>query len=179
MLMGRGHLAQIYARTNRLDLADSLTRDTLARVERSRGATHPDCVYGLWRLARLCVLRGERAAALETCELGLKRAAARISLAHPLAKLIEALRDGLLRKDPVATVEELLGAEGAGETAGFGTPLMGAAGEEKDQKEAPEAKRMFASPQFDGKGEWDGGVAGRPGTAGSAASLRLAGRMPT
>ncbi|KAK3297984.1 uncharacterized protein B0H64DRAFT_431799 [Chaetomium fimeti] len=57
VLMGRGQLALIYARTNRLSQAEHLSIDTVARVEQSRGAAHPDCVYALWRLARLYVLR--------------------------------------------------------------------------------------------------------------------------
>ncbi|EAQ86966.1 hypothetical protein CHGG_08219 [Chaetomium globosum CBS 148.51] len=106
VLMGRGHLAVIYARTGRLEAAERLSEDTAARVERSRGAAHPDCVYALWRLARLHVLRGARARAADTCDLGLRRAALRISIDHPLAVQLQHLRDGL--RDPDATTEGLL-----------------------------------------------------------------------
>lgn len=60
VLTGRGHLGRILARTGRLDEALALAVDTIARVERSRGDAHPDCVYGVWRLALLYVRRGER-----------------------------------------------------------------------------------------------------------------------
>jgi hypothetical protein len=75
VLIRRGQLAVIYARTGRLAEAERLSTDTAARVERSRGAAHPDCVYALWRLARLHVLRGDRDRAADTCDLGLCRAA--------------------------------------------------------------------------------------------------------
>ncbi|KAH6851250.1 hypothetical protein B0I37DRAFT_131949 [Chaetomium sp. MPI-CAGE-AT-0009] len=170
VLMGRGQLALIYAMTNRLALAEQLSSDTVPRVERERGGAHPDYVYALWRLARLQVLRGARARAAETCDLGLRRAAMRISTDHPLARQLQRLRDGL--RDPGATTDALLAL--CEREAGVGTPLIGSgAGVRDDDKKT---SLRFGSPQFQEKRRWD--VASRR-TRGSFddGSLRLSGKM--
>jgi tetratricopeptide (TPR) repeat protein len=64
VLMGRGHMATINARTDRLAEAERLSLETIARVEKSRGVAHPDCVYALWRLARLYVRQWSRGMAV-------------------------------------------------------------------------------------------------------------------
>ncbi|KAK3935859.1 hypothetical protein QBC46DRAFT_421050 [Diplogelasinospora grovesii] len=91
VLMGRGRLAVVYARTNRLHRAEELTLKTLEVLEATRGTAHPDCVYALWKLARLYVLKGSHTKAAEACQLGLQRADMRITREHPLAKDLEDL----------------------------------------------------------------------------------------
>ena len=93
--MGRGVLAQIYARTDRLDQAEELTLETIKKMETSRGKAHPDCVYGLWKLAQLYVLKGLHEEARQICELGLQRADMRITRRHPLAKQLGDLLSSL------------------------------------------------------------------------------------
>ncbi|KAK3352442.1 hypothetical protein B0T25DRAFT_500548 [Lasiosphaeria hispida] len=106
VLMGRGQLAQIHAMTGRLDEAQRNTEEVISLLEETRGIAHADCVYGLWRLARLYVRQGFRAKAMESCELGLQRADMRITRRHPFAKQLQSLQDGL--RDPASTVAELL-----------------------------------------------------------------------
>jgi hypothetical protein len=139
-------------------------------VERSRGGAHPDCVYALWRLARLHVLRGDRARAAETCDLGLCRAAVRISTDHPLALQLQRLRDGL--RDPNVTAEALL-ALSEREGGGVGTPLVNAGGP-GDDKSGPK----FGSPQFQEKSGWDA-ASSRSGGSLDRGSLRLGGKIAT
>lgn len=122
VLMGRGQLAQVYARTNRLGEAQNLSEETITIVERSRGVAHPDCVYGLWKLARLYVLQGYREKAIRACELGLQRAAMRISRSHPLAKDLEKLLGGL--REPASTVTELLDVKENPSFPNFATPVV-------------------------------------------------------
>jgi hypothetical protein len=50
-------------------------------MEESRGIAHPDCMYALWKLARLTQ-------AIKICELALERAEKRISRGHPMTKNI-------------------------------------------------------------------------------------------
>ncbi|KAK3331187.1 hypothetical protein B0H66DRAFT_613321 [Apodospora peruviana] len=91
VLMGRGYLAKIYARTGRLAQAEKLTLETLRKVETARGIAHPDCVYGLWKLALLYERMGQYGKAIEACELGLRRADMRITRKHPMGKDLEEL----------------------------------------------------------------------------------------
>ncbi|KAK1753583.1 hypothetical protein QBC47DRAFT_453421 [Echria macrotheca] len=81
----------IYARTDRLDEAEKLCGEIIARAEKARGSDHPDCVYALWRLARLYVLKGSRQKAIDTCQAGLERADKRITREHPHARDLESL----------------------------------------------------------------------------------------
>lgn len=95
VLMGRGHLARVYARQGHLDKAEELSRDTIHRVEKSRGAAHPDCVYGLWKLAQLYELKGGIGRAIGTCETALERIDMRLTKAHPMNETIETLLHSL------------------------------------------------------------------------------------
>jgi len=105
VLVGRGTLALIYAWTNRLEEAERLTVDTINKIEKTRGISHADCVYALWRLARLYVLMGRPERAIETCALGIQRAEMRLTRKHPLVKELEELIQAL--EGPSQVVLEL------------------------------------------------------------------------
>jgi hypothetical protein len=85
--MGRGELACVYARQGRLEGAEKVTVETIKLVETRRGIAHPDCVFGMWKLAQLFALRSNRAKATEVCQMALERADMRITRIHPLGKL--------------------------------------------------------------------------------------------
>jgi hypothetical protein len=53
VLMGARELSRVYARQDRLDEAEKLSVETIALVAKSCGAAHPDCMFGLWKLAQL------------------------------------------------------------------------------------------------------------------------------
>lgn len=95
VLMGSGHLAQVYARTDRLDKAERLSLDIIRKIQPSRGTAHPDCVYAFWKLAQLYQLKGAHEKAIECCEMGLERADMRITREHPLSRDLEQLLDRL------------------------------------------------------------------------------------
>lgn len=91
VLMGSGQLAQVYARTGRLDEAERLSLDIIRKIQPSRGTAHPDCVYAFWKLAQLYELKGAHEKAIEYCEMGLERADMRITRQHPLSRDLEQL----------------------------------------------------------------------------------------
>ncbi|KAJ4387685.1 hypothetical protein N0V93_008283 [Gnomoniopsis smithogilvyi] len=82
-------LARVYVRQGKLEQAEVLAAETVKLVEESRGVSHPDCIYGLWRLASLYLLRDKRTRALETAQLALGRVDMRITRAHPLGEDVE------------------------------------------------------------------------------------------
>lgn len=86
--------------------------DIIDRLENSRGREHPDCVYGIWKLARLHELQGSTEQAIHACETALDRASRRLTNRHPMYENIEShlrvLRSRLLEKaeDPNAQDSE-------------------------------------------------------------------------
>ncbi|KAK1833525.1 hypothetical protein QBC39DRAFT_302939 [Podospora conica] len=108
VFMGQGCLAQIYAATGREKEAEVLTRQIIKGMEESesRGVAHPDCIFALWRLARLVARMGCRDEAMRICECALERAEMRISRKHPLAKDIEILLGAL--RDPGHDLDGLI-----------------------------------------------------------------------
>lgn len=85
----------MYARGGRLGEAERLTLETLSMVETSRGVAHPDCVFGLLKLAQLYIRKRSWTTAIKTCRLALERARMRITSSHPLAKELEHMLDVL------------------------------------------------------------------------------------
>lgn len=106
VFMGQGCMAQIYVLTGRVEEAKALTLKIIEGLEEARGIAHPDCIFAMWKLARISALRGCRDEAIRICERGLERAELRISRRHPLAKSIETLLEAL--RDPAHTLEGLI-----------------------------------------------------------------------
>lgn len=81
VLMGQGCMAQIYVLTGRVEEAQALTLKIIEGLEEARGIAHPDCVFALWKLARISALRGCRDEAIRICERGLESRAAHLQAA--------------------------------------------------------------------------------------------------
>ncbi|KAK5409868.1 hypothetical protein LTR06_006334 [Exophiala xenobiotica] len=88
VLMGCGELARVYSRQGRLGEASSLLSETIERLKRSRGEYHPDCIYALWKMAQLKKKQGNNQEATYHCKAALELAKHRLTLDHPLSKLI-------------------------------------------------------------------------------------------
>lgn len=88
--MGSGELVRVLTRQGRYEEAEILYTDTIERLEGSRGLTHPDTVYALWKGARLSEVQGDYLEAARRCEVALERADERLTRKHPLGVKIEA-----------------------------------------------------------------------------------------
>jgi hypothetical protein len=86
--MGCGELARVYARQRRYKEAEHLARDTLLRLEESRGPEHPDTVHTMWKMAQLFELRNEIEKAVEMCATAVKRVDMRLTKQHPLGEIV-------------------------------------------------------------------------------------------
>ena len=104
VLMGRGELAHTYSRQGRFREAKCMITETLPLLEKTRGATHPDFIFGLWKLAQLYVIGDERPRAIETAILALSRAETRLAT-HPISRDLEHMLEVL--QNPLASKSEL------------------------------------------------------------------------
>lgn len=83
VLMGCGELARVYARQGRFDEAEEVTVDMIQKLEKARGIEHPDTVYAMWKLAHIYEHQDQIHKAVQTCEVAMVRAKARLTSQHP------------------------------------------------------------------------------------------------
>ncbi|EXJ61252.1 uncharacterized protein A1O5_12044 [Cladophialophora psammophila CBS 110553] len=95
VLMGCGELARVYSRKGRLGEACSLLSETIERLKRSRGEHHPDYIYALWKMAQLQKKLGNFQEGAYHCKSALEQAKHRLTLDHPLSKLIALEKNNL------------------------------------------------------------------------------------
>ncbi|KAJ1338598.1 protein SERAC1 [Microdochium nivale] len=92
VLMGLGELARVYSRQDRPLEAVSLTRHIVQQLEAGPGGpNHPDCVYALYKLARLFEIQQSPAKGAEACKLALERSRQRLPSHFPVVRKVEAL----------------------------------------------------------------------------------------
>ena len=95
VLMGCGELARVYSRQGRLGEACSLLAETIELMKRSGRDHHPDYIEALWGMAKLYRKQGRYKEGAEICKLALEKAQYKLTLDHPLSRLIATERHEL------------------------------------------------------------------------------------
>jgi tetratricopeptide (TPR) repeat protein len=88
VLMGSGELAKILARQGRLEEAEELAIDTVSKLEKERGISHPDTVYALLKLSQLYDKQDEMSKGIATCERAVRSVDMRLTRDHPLGRQV-------------------------------------------------------------------------------------------
>ncbi|KAK9442360.1 tetratricopeptide repeat domain-containing protein [Metarhizium brunneum] len=101
-LFGRQILACILMQQDRLTEAEEMLRQVTEKqksMESRRGNYHPDRLGALIDLARCCYLQGKIAESIRTCEEALQGFTSISIQEHPLASLLKAAREQMLRQE--------------------------------------------------------------------------------